>query len=96
MNVKRGTSWKQKIRLEIDRLIATSKNIDEVFCELELKGYTVRRGKYISVKAPEQQRAARLNTLGVDYTPESYCFKNSVERCGSECYLEWRTVTNLC
>ena len=34
-------------------------------------GYTVKRGKYISVKAPEQQRAVRLKTLGEDYTPEN-------------------------
>lgn len=68
---QRGTSWKQKICLEIDRLIAISKNIDELIYELELRGYTIRRGKYISVKAPEQQRAIRLNTLGIEYTPES-------------------------
>lgn len=66
-----GTSWKQKIRLEIDRLITTAKNIDELIYELEISGYTIRRGKYISVKAPGQQRAVRLNTLGADYTPES-------------------------
>ena len=34
-------------------------------------GYTIKRGKYISVKAPEQQRAVRLKTLGEDYTPEN-------------------------
>lgn len=34
-------------------------------------GYTIRRGKYISVKAPDQQRAVRLKTLGEDYTIES-------------------------
>ena len=28
----------------------------------------MKRGKYISVKAPEQQRAVRLKTLGEDYT----------------------------
>ena len=33
-------------------------------------GYTVKRGKYISVKAPDQQRAVRLKTLGEDYTVE--------------------------
>ena len=33
-------------------------------------GYTVKRGKYISVKAPDQQRAVRLKTLGEDYTIE--------------------------
>ncbi len=67
----RGTSWKQKIRLEIDGLILRVKNVDELLAELEMLGNTVRRGKYISVKAPDQQRAVRLKTLGDDYTIES-------------------------
>lgn len=70
-NKKHGTSWKQKIRLEIDRLIGSVKNIDELLYELELKGYTVKRGKYISIKAPEQERFVRTKTLGEDYTAES-------------------------
>ncbi len=68
---QRGTSWKQKIRLEIDGLILKVKSVDELLAELEMLGYTVRRGKYISVKAPDQQRAVRLKTLGEDYTVES-------------------------
>lgn len=68
---QRSTSWKQKIRLEIDGLILKVKNVDELLAELETLGYTVRRGKYISVKAPDQQRAVRLKTLGEDYTVES-------------------------
>ncbi len=54
---KRGTSWKEKIRLDIDRLIGSVKNPDELLYELELSGYTVQKGKYISVKAEGQQRA---------------------------------------
>ena len=69
-NEKRGTSWKEKIRNEIGRLILKVKNVDELLAELELLGYTVKRGKYISVKAPDQQRAVRLKTLGEDYTVE--------------------------
>ena len=68
---RRGMSWKEKIRNEIDRLVGVVKNVDELLKELERLGYTVRRGKYISVKAPEQQRAVRLKTSGEDYTPES-------------------------
>ncbi len=68
---QRGTSWKQKICLEIDGLILKVKNVDELLAELEMLGYTIRRGKYISVKAPDQQRAVRLKTLGEDYTVES-------------------------
>ena len=66
-----GTSWKEKIRAEIDRLIGLVNNVDELLAELEMLGYTIKRGKYISIKAPEQQRAVRLKTLGEDYTPES-------------------------
>ena len=69
-NEKRGTSWKEKIRSEIDRFVGWVKNVDELLAELEILGYTVRRGKYISIKAPDQQRAVRLKTLGEDYTVE--------------------------
>ena len=65
---QRGTSWKEKIRSEIDRIVGWAKNVDELLAELEMLGYTVKRGKYISVKAPDQQRAVRLKTLGEDYT----------------------------
>lgn len=70
-NKKRGTSWKEKIRLEIDRLIGTVKNLDELLSELEALGYTIKKGKYISIKAPEQERFVRTKTLGEDYTEES-------------------------
>ena len=68
---KRGTSWKEKIRLDIDRLVGSVKNLDELMYELELSGYIVRKGKYISVKAVGQQRAVRLKNLGMDYTEAS-------------------------
>ena len=68
---KRGTSWKEKTHLEIDRLILKVNNVDELLAELEMLGYTIKRGKYISVKPPKQQRAVRLKMLGDDYTPKS-------------------------
>ena len=46
------------------------KNVDELLAGLEMFSYTIRRGKNISVKAPDQQRAVRLKTLGEDYTVE--------------------------
>jgi len=70
-NKKRGTSWKEKIRNEIDNLICSVNNLDELLAALEAKGYTIKRGKYISVKTPEQQRAVRLKTLGDDYSEEN-------------------------
>ncbi len=67
---RRGTSWKEKIRIDIDRLIGKVKNIDELLYELELQGYEIKRGKYISLKA-EEQRFVRTKTLGEDYTVDS-------------------------
>ena len=65
---KRGTSWKVHIAEYIDHLIPLAKNLDELLKIMEAHGYMVKRGYYISVKAPEQGRAVRLKTLGVDYT----------------------------
>ena len=70
-HLKKGTSWKQQIRNKIDLLIPTVRNIDELLAELERRGCTIKRGKYISVKAPEQERSVRTKTLGEAYTEEN-------------------------
>lgn len=72
-NKKRGTSWKEKIRIAIDSLLGTVKNLDDLTCELEGQGFAVKRGKYISVKAPEQKRFVRLKTLGDYYSEDILC-----------------------
>ncbi len=72
-NKKRGTSWKEKIRIAIDGLLGTVKNLDDLICELEEQGFDVKRGKYISVKAPEQKRFVRLKTLGDYYSEDILC-----------------------
>lgn len=38
---------------------------------MEAEGYEIKRGKYISCRAAEQERFIRLKTLGVDYTEET-------------------------
>ena len=68
---KNGTSWKQQIREEIDKLIPTVNSLDELLSALEGLGYEVKQGKYISVKAPGQIRFVRTKTLGEEYTEES-------------------------
>ncbi len=70
-NKKRGASWKEKIRNEIDSLICSVNSFEDLLNALEARGYTIKRGKYISVKAPEQQRSVRLKTLGDDYSEEN-------------------------
>ena len=68
---KNGTSWKQQIRDEIDKLIPSVNSLDELLQVLEERGYEIKSGKYISVKAPGQQRFVRTKTLGEEYTEDS-------------------------
>ena len=67
---KQGTSWKARISEYIDSLIPLAKDLDELLKIMEAHGYAVRRGMYISIKAPGQQRAVRLHKLGVGYSEE--------------------------
>ena len=68
---KKGTAWKEQIRQAIDELIGSVNSLDELLQALEKRGYEVKCGKYISVKAPGQERFVRTKTLGEKYTEES-------------------------
>ncbi|MBR4621902.1 MAG: relaxase/mobilization nuclease domain-containing protein [Ruminococcus sp.] len=68
---KNGTSWKEQIRQAIDEIIGSVNSLNELLHTLEEHGYEVKRGKYISIKAPGQERFVRTKTLGEEYTEES-------------------------
>lgn len=62
-----GTSYKAKLKAAIDRLIPASADFEDLLLRLQREGYEIKRGKYISARAPDQERFTRLKTLGVDY-----------------------------
>ena len=66
-----GTSYKAKLKAAIDRLLPACSNLEELLRRLQREGYEVKRGKYISARAPNQERFTRLKTLGADYTEEA-------------------------
>jgi len=68
---RKGTSWKENIRREIDTLVLSCKNYDELACALEERGYVFKYGTYTAIKAPGQKNFTRLKTLGEDYTIEN-------------------------
>ena len=68
---RNGTSYKAKLKAEIDRLIPSCRSFEELLAALQREGYEIKRGKYISCRAPEQERFTRLKTLGIDYTEEA-------------------------
>ena len=66
-----GTSYKAKLKAAIDWLLPACSNLEELLRRLQREGYEIKRGKYISARAPDQERFTRLKTLGVDYTEEA-------------------------
>ena len=66
-----GGSWKSKLKAAIDNLIPQSKDFEDLLKQLQEQGHEIKRGKYISVRAPGQERFTRTKTLGVDYTEEA-------------------------
>ena len=67
---KRGTSWKQKLKQTIDRLVITAKDYDDFLRLMQEAGYEIKTGKYISFRAKGQERFTRSKTVGENYTEE--------------------------
>ena len=67
---KRGTSWKQKLKQTIDRLVITAKDYDDFLQLMQEAGYEIKTGKYISFRAEGQERFTRSKTIGENYTEE--------------------------
>lgn len=67
---KKGTSWKQKLKQTIDRLVITAKDYDEFLKLMQEAGYEIKTGKYISFRAEGQERFTRAKTIGENYTEE--------------------------
>jgi hypothetical protein len=74
---QKGKSWKDNLRDKIDKLIADSKitTIDELMDKLQVDDCKVRRGKFISVKPQEAERAVRLFRLGNGYSEEQLAYR---------------------
>ena len=68
---KTGTSWKGKLKIAVDALIPQVSSFEELLTRLQAAGYEIKPGKYVSCRAPRQERFTRLKTLGADYTEEA-------------------------
>ena len=68
---RKGKSWKAKLKAAIDAVIPQAKNFDDFLRLMAAQGYEIKQGKFISFRAPGQERFTRLKTLGADYTEEA-------------------------
>ncbi len=76
---KAGTSWKSKLRKDINATIKEAKSYDEFISLMQAKGYEIKDAeisesahKYIGFRAPGQERwiRGRESSLGADFTKE--------------------------
>mgnify|MGYP004702639151 CR=1 FL=1 len=71
MEYHRGTSWKAKLRVAVDKAIWSSVNYNEFLQKMQLTGYEVRQGKHLSFRAPEQKNFTYMKLLGSYHTEEN-------------------------
>ena len=68
---RKGKSWKAKLKIAIDAAIPQAKDFDDFLRLMQAQGYEIKQGKFISFRAPGQERFTRCKTLGEDYTEEA-------------------------
>ena len=78
----RGTSWKAKLRVAVDKAIWTSINYEEFLQKMQLAGYEVRQGKHLSFCAPEQKNFTYMKSLGSYYSEENVRIRLAKNRTG--------------
>ena len=67
----RAEGVRDKIKLEIDRLVYCSQNLDDLYNKLRERGYQIKNGKHIAVNPTYAERFVRLKSLGEAYLPKN-------------------------
>lgn len=62
---------RDRIRLNIDRLVYCSENLADLYNRLKERGYKIKSGKHIAVKPTFAERFVRLKSLGEAYLPKN-------------------------
>lgn len=66
MEYKRGTSWKSKLKVAIDKAIWASITYDEFLNRMKQSGYEIRQNKQLSFRAPGQKNFTYVRSLGIN------------------------------
>lgn len=67
---KRGNSWKERIRLDIEAARRVTGNWDEFRAHMERSGYKLRDGAHLTYTAPDGEHVVRGYKLGTPYTKD--------------------------
>ena len=84
---KRGTSWKQKLKQTIDRLVITAKDYDDFLRLMQEAGYEIKTGKYII--GDIQARIRLIDSKGYEHKAKLTILKEAART------LNYLTENNL-
>ena len=82
-NKNKGKSYKSQLKADIDKAVRKSLDYSDFLLRMEIAGYEVKKGKYISFRAAGRERFVRGKTLGGYYTEDSIkerISKNAIHR----------------
>lgn len=68
---KKGISYKAQLKEDINKAIRKSLDYNDFLLRMEIAGYEIKQGKYISFRAKDRERFVRGKTLGGYYTEDS-------------------------
>ena len=77
METKKGSSWKEILKTDIENTINKCSTFNEFIEEMKKLDYSIKQGKYISFKHPNQEKFIRGKTLGEKYSEESIRYRIS-------------------
>ena len=79
---KKGNSFKDTIRKDIDLMIVKSNSTEDFFTSLNAKGYTFKEGKSgLMIKHQDQERFISMHRLGAGYS--KYALENRINLLNS-------------
>ena len=65
--IQDGTSWKERIRADIDQIKSTVSSIEELADRMQEKGYSIS-GRWVTLTTPDGAHRVRTKKLGMAYT----------------------------
>ena len=68
---RRGKSWKAKLKIAMDTTLLQAQDFEHFLQLMQIQGYEVKQGKFISYRVPGQERFISDKTLGADYLEEA-------------------------
>lgn len=74
---RQGSSWKTNLRIDIDNLIVKDNvnSLDDLLEKLKEQGYSIKVGKYITIRPQNYDRGVRSYRLGNGYSEQDLIYR---------------------